>query len=103
MIVDPDTMYFLGFQDGYEEAEAAANRSWRGQERVFQGGAWLSGPTAAEKKADRVEILTQGHEAGLHGGLPYVGDCPLCNPHGQLRLQHNRHYGVVDIRPAGDV
>lgn len=95
-----EAAYRRGFQDGYEQAEAAANRSWRGQEKVFQGGAWLSGPTAAERKAERVAVLVEAHAAGLHVGLHAV-DCPECMTDAQSRLQHNRHYDVF-VCKSGD-
>jgi hypothetical protein len=73
---------------------------------VFHAGAWLDGPTAAEKKSERMAIIALAHDAGIH--VPAVHGCPQCEPlevahinnawyqrNVTSRLQHNSHYGVA--------
>jgi hypothetical protein len=105
--------YLRGFQDGYEAAEAAANRSWRAE------ASWRPGLTEADPyvtiggKRERVlswrdraaadmATLREAHAAGLHvANVP--ARCPECNgdepswpQHTESQLQHKGHYGVSE-------
>jgi hypothetical protein len=105
---DAEMIYRRGYQDGYEAAEAAANASWRGQERIFHAGGWLDGPTAAEKREADMSVLAQAHAAGLHTGQAIR--CVECNPPsrmvnqrtGEVTYCHQRPCAVDPTHPARD-
>jgi hypothetical protein len=123
---DHDLVYRRGWQDGYEAAEAAANRAWA------QSSSWRPGLVEAdqyvtidgkrervlswrERKEQDLSVLAQAHAAGLHTGQAIR--CPLCVPaepcavdpthparddqgnmhvHVGSPLHHKGHYGVAD-------
>jgi hypothetical protein len=87
---DHEGLYRRGYQDGYEAAEAAANRSWR------EGSTWRPGVVEPEqfvtiggnrervltwrdRKERDMATLAEAHAAGLHADAPSLR-CPACGP-----------------------
>jgi hypothetical protein len=89
--IEIEQSYRRGYQDGYEAAEAAANRSWR------DGATWRPGLTEVDvryvtidgkreavlswrdRKAADLATLAEAHAAGLHAEAPSIR-CPACGP-----------------------
>jgi hypothetical protein len=120
--------YQRGWQDGYEAAEAAANRAWR------DSSSWRPGLVEADRyvtidgkrervldwrdrMAQDVVVLREAHAAGLHDAGPARSRCPECADrpddlygvrrngewtfaHSPSDLHHKGHYGVPDSDPS---
>lgn len=69
-----------GLEAGYRAGLAEMSDAWRAAsgQKVFTASEWVDKPSAAERKAERVAILVQAHDAGLHVGRMPVNDCTKC-------------------------